>query len=153
MRRVAILAAAVAGALAGACGAGSEPAATSSGGTAERSYDTAGGESGGASETAPRIFPGGPPPPAEPEPDPGLAIGDDQRVMLVHEDELHQTLAMSQPDCGRARGLRDDICELAERICDIAARHPGEPGVAGQCADGRERCDRASADVAAACGE
>jgi hypothetical protein len=90
---------------------------------------------------------------------PGTMIVEEQMALYEHrqdllelESELRGSLTLTAPDCELARGLRDRICLLAGRICDIADRHPQEPSVAEQCGDGRSRCERAGRDVAAACG-
>jgi hypothetical protein len=47
------------------------------------------------------------------------------------------------PDCGRVGQLRDNICALAARICQIAERQPARSTTAERCADGKLRCKNA----------
>ena len=44
------------------------------------------------------------------------------------------------PDCTRVEQLRDNICALATRICQIAERQPLWSSAAERCADGKARC-------------
>jgi hypothetical protein len=54
-------------------------------------------------------------------------------------------------DCQGACEAGARVCGLSERICDIAARHPGDDELEGRCADGRARC-RGARERLAACG-
>lgn len=67
----------------------------------------------------------------------------EQRVAAAIDPEAHceETLCPSS-----AR-----ICELADSICGIAARHAADLELAERCTDGTQRCDRARARVAARC--
>lgn len=65
---------------------------------------------------------------------------------------LDGALALSTPDCTTAWALRDKICDLSQRLCDLAARS-AEPEVAERCTDGRGRCERATTRVRATCAE
>ncbi len=47
------------------------------------------------------------------------------------------------PDCARIGQLRDNICALAARICQIAERQPAGSTTAERCADGKTRCRNA----------
>jgi len=57
------------------------------------------------------------------------------------------TLQSAAPDCARITQLRDNICALAARICQIAGQQPvgSNAAVNAQldCADGQTRCKRA----------
>jgi hypothetical protein len=53
--------------------------------------------------------------------------------------------------CPRARDLLERLCGNADRICDIAARHPEDPDLARLCADSAGRCDARSAQVERTC--
>lgn len=66
--------------------------------------------------------------------------------------QLDGVLALSAPDCTTAWALRDRICDLAQRLCDVAGRS-AEPEVAERCTDGRARCERATTRVRASCAE
>jgi hypothetical protein len=66
--------------------------------------------------------------------------------------QLDGALTLSTPDCSMAWALRDKICDLAQRLCDIAGRS-AEPEVAERCTDGRSRCERATSRVRAGCAE
>jgi len=65
---------------------------------------------------------------------------------------LENALSLSAPDCTTAWALRDRICDLSQRLCDLAGRS-AEPDVAERCTDGRGRCERATTRVRAACAE
>jgi hypothetical protein len=65
---------------------------------------------------------------------------------------LDRTLRLSVPDCTSAASLRDRICDLAQRICSIAARSADDE-VEGRCSDGKKRCERATASVRSTCPE
>jgi hypothetical protein len=45
--------------------------------------------------------------------------------------------------CTRVRQLRDNICELATRICRITEKEPPGSSAAERCADGKVRCQKA----------
>lgn len=47
------------------------------------------------------------------------------------------------PDCARIGQLRDNICALAARICQIAERQPPGSTTADRCADSKTRCKNA----------
>ena len=66
--------------------------------------------------------------------------------------QLEGALALSAPDCTTAWALRDRICDLAQRLCDVAGRS-AEPEVAERCTDGRARCERATTRVRASCAD
>jgi hypothetical protein len=64
-----------------------------------------------------------------------------QQLLKAHAD-LHAAQAQAQPqaDCARIGQLRDNICALAGRICEIANREPPGSTAAAHCADGKARC-------------
>ena len=66
--------------------------------------------------------------------------------------QLEGALALSAPDCTTAWALRDRICDLAQRLCDVAGRS-AEPELAERCTDGRSRCERATTRVRASCAD
>lgn len=79
---------------------------------------------------------------------------DQQGVVDQYEEETLQlagdfeaALELSTPDCGRAGEFRDAICDLATRICGIAAEHPEHEDVADKCDDGQNRCATARESV------
>ena len=61
--------------------------------------------------------------------------------------------APATPDCARIAQLRDTICALASRICQIAdEQQPGSNAAINaslDCADGKTRCKRAAERVQA----
>jgi hypothetical protein len=62
--------------------------------------------------------------------------------------KLDEALARNEgqvagPDCARIAQLRDNICALAVRICEIADRGPANSVARQHCADGKSRCQRA----------
>ena len=59
--------------------------------------------------------------------------------------------ALSAPDCGQARDLRDRICELADAICELAGRPGAGPQTKATCDAAHQSCERARRRVAAAC--
>jgi hypothetical protein len=66
--------------------------------------------------------------------------------------QLENALTLSAPDCSTAWALRDKICDLAQRLCDMAGRS-AEPEVAERCTDGRARCEKATTRVRAGCAD
>jgi len=66
--------------------------------------------------------------------------------------QLEGALALSAPDCTTAWALRDRICDLAQRLCDVAGRS-AEPELVERCTDGRSRCERATTRVRASCAD
>jgi hypothetical protein len=83
-----------------------------------------------------------------------LPTNDELEIQAAH-DELRRLEAKldepavqaAVPDCARIGQLRDNICDLATRICQIAGRQPqGSTAAAhasGQCVDGTLRCKNA----------
>jgi hypothetical protein len=51
--------------------------------------------------------------------------------------------AAATPDCGQITQLRDSICALAARICQLAARDTSPTIATERCADGQTRCKSA----------
>ncbi len=87
-----------------------------------------------------------------PSQEPAREVRTLERRMQQYEAELRGSLeASATPNCRRARALSGTICRLAERICRIADRHPGDPSLAGRCEDGRRRCEKARVKVAVRC--
>jgi hypothetical protein len=81
--------------------------------------------------------PGEPPPPDEQEA--GRAYDELRRL----DGDLLRSDAQVTPDCQRVGQLRDNICALAVRICQIADKQPAGSAAAAQCADGKARCKNA----------
>jgi len=84
----------------------------------------------------------------------GASSTDDQEAARAYEQllsahaDLHRAQAQAQPqaspaDCARIGQLRDNICALAGRICEIADRQPSGSTAAEHCADGKARCKTA----------
>jgi len=88
-------------------------------------------------------------------PESTLTSNDVLEMRLAH-DQLRRLdaslsdadLQSSAPDCARITQLRDNICDLATRICKIEGRQPeGSTEVsqgAWYCLDGSTRCKRAT---------
>lgn len=77
-------------------------------------------------------------------------------VELEHEqlqvqDELETALSRPEPDCEAACTLEGRICDLSERICAIAGRHPEDDETEGRCHDAEGRCATARERVAGSC--
>jgi hypothetical protein len=71
-------------------------------------------------------------------------------------DALEQTLSSlgvegKEPDCTRACGLVDQICELGSRICAISARHVGDEELLNRCAAATQRCQRSRDRASSRC--
>jgi hypothetical protein len=82
-----------------------------------------------------------------PGPTTPASTADEQELARAHEDlrradaELRAAAAQAPaPDCARIGELRDNICALAARICQIADRQPAGSPAADQCSDGKARC-------------
>jgi hypothetical protein len=71
-----------------------------------------------------------------------------ERALTEAERQLSDTVRAAAPDCEHARGLRDRICELAARICQLVE---ADPSAKNHCDDGRKRCSSASTKVATQC--
>ena len=84
-------------------------------------------------------------------PDARPAISVDFDEMTRAEGDLDTVLAAASVDCPRAELLRGQICDLAERICGIADRHPEDPTLAARCHDARGRCEKARGRVGERC--
>lgn len=69
--------------------------------------------------------------------------------LLASERELGAALALSTPNCGMARALRDQICDLAARICELG----GDGEVRDRCGQAQDSCKRAKTRVGLSCGE
>ena len=67
------------------------------------------------------------------------------------EAALSEVLAAVEPDCARACELGVTMCDLRDRICGIAERHPNDEQSAGYCEDAEARCARADARVRERC--
>jgi hypothetical protein len=55
----------------------------------------------------------------------------------------HVDTQAAAPDCVQIAQLRDSICALAARICQIAARDTTPTIATERCADGKTRCKSA----------
>ncbi|MDD9968099.1 MAG: hypothetical protein OXR73_17815 [Myxococcales bacterium] len=84
-----------------------------------------------------------PPPPAR--------SGDAARPALAADPEASPLSESPDADCLEAADIVGRICELAERICAIAARHPQDTRVQAQCDDGRRACEGGRRRFGAAC--
>ena len=54
-------------------------------------------------------------------------------------------------DCADAERLRDDLCDLSRRTCVRSDAAKDDAQLAAQCADGRQRCERARVRVEERC--
>ena len=96
-------------------------------------------------------------PPAAGAPMPSSSKAEGERAAVAPDmdawaRQMESALTLATPDCTTAWALRDKICDLAQRLCDIAGRS-AEPEVADRCTDGKSRCARATARVRAGCAE
>jgi hypothetical protein len=71
-------------------------------------------------------------------------------------DALEQALfspgvERKEPDCTRACGLVDQICELGSRICAISGRHVGDEDLLNRCAAATQRCERSRDRASSRC--
>ena len=73
-----------------------------------------------------------------------------ERELALVEKQLGDALALAAPDCDVARGLRDRICDLSERICKLTEA-TADGTVKERCDDGRRRCGHAKETVASRC--
>jgi hypothetical protein len=78
------------------------------------------------------------------------ATADEQELARAYDElrradgDLHAASAQAAaPDCARIGELRDNICALAARICQIADRQPPGSTAVDQCNDGKARCKAA----------
>jgi len=85
-----------------------------------------------------------------PGPTTPAATADEQELARAYDDlrradgDLqHAAAQAATPDCARIGELRDNICALAARICQIAERQPAGSTAADQCNDGKARCKAA----------
>jgi hypothetical protein len=70
----------------------------------------------------------------------------------AHEGEAEELAGgAGAPDCDAAPGLRDRICELADRICALTEDDPDDASIAERCERANASCERARRDVARAC--
>jgi hypothetical protein len=78
-----------------------------------------------------------------------LSPPDEQQAQRAHDElrrldgDLLRSDAQVTPNCQRVDQLRDNICALAVRICQIADGQPAGSATAAQCADGKARCKNA----------
>lgn len=123
------------------------------GGEAPMADDSAGAD--GAATTSVSEEPGMMP---EPYPPQGVTTvrqvgpGSDLYDELVQASiDLDQATTLAAVDCSSARDLRDRICDLSGRICEIADDNPNDDPTAERCRDGRARCRGASNRVSQSC--
>jgi len=81
----------------------------------------------------------GEPPPSSGEQDAERAYDELRRL----DADLLRSDAQVTPDCQRVDQLRDNICALAARICQIEERQPAGSVVSAHCADSKARCKSA----------
>lgn len=87
------------------------------------------------------------------EPTVTIDVGPRFSRLLSLEGDLGGVLALSTPDCPRARDLTDAMCELSEHICTIADDNPDSRDARVRCRDGRDRCVRAHERLDDSCGD
>ena len=85
-----------------------------------------------------------------PGPTTPAASAEEQEVARAYDDllradgELRAAHSQSAPpDCARIGQLRDNICALAARICQLADRQPPGSPATESCTDGKARCQAA----------
>jgi hypothetical protein len=71
-------------------------------------------------------------------------LEDAKRESLEWERKERNALSLSKPDCKTAREHRDNICRLAERICDLRPQGPNTVSITDYCTDARTRCGDAT---------
>lgn len=132
------------------CGGSASPSVTEEAGGDGAYADTAGG-----AETTSVHAGGVREPGMEPSIDSGTTVqGADSDLyseLVQASIDLDNATTLAAVDCTSARDLRDRICELSSRICDIASDNPDDQPTAERCADGRARCEGASDRVAQSC--
>ena len=96
------------------------------------------------------------------DPEPPLEISEDDEIVITGSrirtgfDDARPAQNQRQAEqhvskCDHGAELRERICELSRRICDIAGRKVSDQELAGKCAAARKACQRAQQDVAHAC--
>jgi len=87
---------------------------------------------------------------ARPGPTTPAASPDEQELARAHDELLRaadefrtEHTETAAPDCARLGPLRDNICALAARICQLADRQPPGAPAAEYCSDGKARCQAA----------
>lgn len=81
-------------------------------------------------------------------PGPGSDLYDE---LVQTSIDLDQATTLASVDCSSARDLRDRICDLSGRICEIADDNPDDDPTAERCRDGRARCRGAAQRVSQSC--
>lgn len=72
---------------------------------------------------------------------------------MTQADQLAAALsAAGGPNCPAAREHLRAVCDLAERICTIASRHPSDDDLEARCEESRERCATRTEEVQRRCG-
>jgi len=90
--------------------------------------------------------------PPRANPDAEDAIRASRELKTLELEFSAVTVSTTAPDCGRAKTLSQSICELTDRICNIAARHPEDATTDGLCKDARPRCEHAREQTQRRCG-
>ncbi len=132
-----------------------EESTADDGATGSDSGGDSGADTGGARATTTTTSAGGEaPPPSEPrmpgEPEPMVAASEEWNAMLEADQDLNASLELAQPDCDAAGQYIERLCDLAERICEIA-EDTGDAGAGDRCTDGTARCERGRSAYADAC--
>lgn len=87
--------------------------------------------------------------PVADEAEPALAYTESWTQLNVAFDSLASALALSVPDCSVAERFRQNVCALAERICELERDLPST--TPHHCGDGRSRCSEATSRYNAKC--
>jgi outer membrane murein-binding lipoprotein Lpp len=75
-----------------------------------------------------------------------------ENALHRHAAEFEAALgAVQAPDCARLCELQRNICRLAEKICEIAARNPDRPDLAARCQNAQQSCDSARSRLITTC--
>jgi hypothetical protein len=90
---------------------------------------------------------------------PGTPVPSESSVSAAEQQLAHAEVALAAvtaeaapPDCARARLLRDNVCALSAKICDLVSREPAIADGSRRCQNGRTRCQAARTRVSARCG-
>lgn len=141
------------------CGGSAYHAEESSSAGDGAAVSDSGGDTGGSRATTSTATTGAaggeaPPPPTEPripgEPESMVAASQEWNAMLEANQDLTASLELAQPDCDAAGQHIERLCDLAERICEIA-EDTGDAGAGDRCTDGTARCERGRSAYADAC--
>lgn len=150
-RHTALIAGAMAAFVAAACGGAHQ---VEEGTSADEAPMDSGGDSQSqrtTTETSTTGAAGGEaPPPQVGEPEPMVTASEEWNALLDADADLRSSIELSERDCSAAGEHIARLCELAERICEIA-EDTGDAGAGDRCTDGTARCERGRSAYEDAC--